>query len=226
MKRTVTAAVAGVALAGLIGVGVAAAADGTGPAGRLADVLSGLVSKGTITEAQADAVEDALTDSWEQQRAERDADRAERRAEIDALLQNTIGMDSDAVLEAIRGGKTLKELAGDSAEELAAGMVAMVDKRLDKAVEDGRITEDQAADTLARAEERAKDWVAGEDTGMGRGMGLGLLFGPDKGPGMDRGMGRGHGGGFGHGPRDDADEATEGSGTTGSSTTSSTTWRV
>lgn len=225
MKRTVTAAVAGVALAGLIGVGVAAAADGSGPAGRLADVLSGLVSKGTITQEQADAVDKALTDSWEQQRAERDADQAERRAEIDALLQSTIGMDSDAVLEAIRGGKTLKEIAGDSADELAAGVVTMTEKRLDKAVEDGRITREQAAETLLRAKERADAWVAGEDTDrMGRGMGLGLLFGPD----MGRGMGHGHGGGFGHGPMGD-DDGTDGSGTTDStstSSTSSTVWRV
>lgn len=222
MKRTLTAAVAGVALAGLIGVGVAAAADGTGPAGRLAEVLSGLVSKGTITQEQADAVDRAVTDSWEQERAERDANRAERTAEIDTLLQETLGKDSEAVREEIRAGKTLREIAGNSAEELAAAMVTLVEKRLDQAVTDGRITQAQADETLSRANERAKAWVAGEETSrMGRGMGLGLLFGP----GLDGRMGRGHGGGFGHGPRDDAN-SDGGTGTTDSATTSSTSWRV
>ena len=113
MKRSVSAAVVGVALAALIGVGVAAASDGTGPAGRLADVLSGLVSKGTITQQQADAVDEALTDSWQQERTEREADRVARKAEIDAVLKDTLGMDADAVREQIQGGKTLREVAGE-----------------------------------------------------------------------------------------------------------------
>ena len=236
MKRSLTAAVAGVALAGLIGAGVAAAADGTGPAGRLADALSALVGNGTITQEQADKVSKALTDSWEQERAERDADRAERQAEIDALLQKTLGMDSEAVRAKIAEGKTLKEIAGESADELAAGMVDLVGQRLDKAVKDGRITQAQAEETLARAKTRADAWAAGEETGMGGGMGrdmgLGLLFGPGMGPeggmgaegGMGPGGGMGHRGGGGRGPGawggDVEDDQAE------SSTASATSWQA
>jgi polyhydroxyalkanoate synthesis regulator phasin len=238
MKRRVTAAVAGVALAALIGAGVAAAAEGSGPAGRVAEVLAGLVSKGTITQQQADAVGEAITDSWEQERAEREADRAARRAEVDALLQRTLGMDSEAVREQIQGGKTLREVAGDSADELAAGMVDLLGERLDTAVKDGRITQDQAEETLSRAKARADAWVAGEDTGMmGRGLGLGLLFGPGMGPdagfgpgdGMGPGMmrgGRGPGGGWGPGPMWDDDDDADQPATADSSATSSTSWRV
>jgi polyhydroxyalkanoate synthesis regulator phasin len=229
MKRTLTAALAGVALAGLIGVGVAAAADGSGPAGRLASVLSGLVSNGTITQEQADAVGEALTDSWEAERAERQADRDARRAEVDALLEKTLGMDSEEVRDQVRAGKTLREVAGDSADELAAGMLDLVGKRLDEAVKEGRITQEQAEATLSRATERADAWVAGEDTGaMGRGMGLGLLFGEGMGRGdgfgPGGGMGRGHGGGQGPmGPRggEDSDSAES-----SSTSFSMTTWRT
>jgi polyhydroxyalkanoate synthesis regulator phasin len=231
MKRTVTAALAGVALTGLIGVGVAAAADSSGPAGRLAEVLSGLVSKGTITEEQAEAVSEALTDSWEDQRAERQADRAARTAEVDALLEKTLGMDSEEVREQIRAGRTLREVAGDSADELAAGMLDLVGTRLDAAVKEGRITQAQAEATLSRAKERADAWVAGEDTGrMGRGMGLGLLLGDAMGRGdgfgPGGGMGRGHGGGFGPGPMgprggEDADSAE-----TSGAAISTTMWRA
>ena len=229
MKRTITAALTGVALAALIGAGVAAAADGDGPAGRLADALSGLVTKGTITQDQADAVSEALTQSWEQERAEREADRTERQAEIDALLQETLGMDSEAVRAKIAEGKTLLEIAGDSADDLADGMVDLVDARLDEAVKEGRITQEQATETLARAKERADAWVAGEDTGrMGRDLGLGLLFGPEMGPGPDGpghgGMGRGPGGGFGgHGPMGDDTGDDSGTSTTSAASTS---WRV
>jgi polyhydroxyalkanoate synthesis regulator phasin len=235
MKRRVSAAVAGVALAAFIGVGVAAAAEGSGPAGRVAEALAGLVSRGTITQQQADAVSEALTDSWEQDRAEREADRAARRAEIDALLEKTLGMDSEAVREQIQGGKTLREVAGDSADELAAGMVDLLGKRLDTAVKDGRITQEQAEETLSRAKERADSWVAGEDTGrMGRGLGLGLLFGPGMGPdegfgpreGMGPGMHRGRGPGGGQGPMWDGDEGTDQPGSTDSTTASSTSWRI
>jgi polyhydroxyalkanoate synthesis regulator phasin len=235
MKRRVSAAVAGVALAALIGVGVAAAAEGSGPAGRVAEALAGLVSRGTITQQQADAVSQALTDSWEQERAEREADRAARRAEVDALLQRTLGMDSEAVREQIQGGKTLREVAGDSADELAAGMVDLLGERLDTAVKDGRITQDQAEETLSRAKARADAWVASEDTGMmGRGLGLGLLFGPGMGPdegfgpreGMGPGMHRGRGPGGGQGPMWDGDEGTDQPGSTDSTTASSTSWRI
>jgi len=233
VKRSIAAALAGAALAGLIGVGVAAASDGTGPAGRFADVLSGLVSKGTITQQQADAVNEALTDSWQQERAEREADRAARKAEIDALLQKTLGMDSDAVREQIQGGKTLREVAGDSADELAAGMLDLVGKRLDAAVKDGRITQAQAEETLTRAKDRADAWVAGEETGMGRGMGLGLLFGPGMGAdggfgpkgGFGPGGGMGHRGGHGPGAWDGDAEGDQPE-SSGSTTTSPTAWQV
>jgi polyhydroxyalkanoate synthesis regulator phasin len=235
MKRSVSAAVAGVALAALIGAGVAAASDGTGPAGRFADALSGLVSKGTITQQQADAVSEALSDSWEQERADREADRAARKAEIDALLKDTLDMDADAVREQIRGGKTLREVAGDSADELAAGMLNLVGKRLDAAVKDGRITQAQAEETLTRAKARADAWVAREDTAaLGRGLGLGLLFGPGMGPdegfGPGAGMGPGmrgmHRGGFGPGHTWADDDDADQSGASESATTSSTAWRI
>jgi len=231
MKRTLTAALAGVALAGLIGVGVAAAADSSGPAGRLADALSGLVSKGTITQEQADAVGEALTDSWEAQRAERQADRAARTAEVDALLERTLGMDSDEVREQVRTGRTLREVAGDSADELAAGMLDLVGKRLDAAVKEGRITQAQAEATLSRAKERADAWVAGEETGaMGRGMGLGLLLGGelgrDGGFGPGGGMGRGHGGGFGPGPMGPGAGSDDDGAETSGASIATTMWRA
>ena len=212
MKRSLTAALAGVALAGLIGVGVAAAADGTGPAGRLAEALSDLVSKGTITQEQADAVAEALTDSWEQERAEREADRAERTAEIDALLQKTLGMDSEAVRAKIGAGKTLREIAGDSADELAAGMLDLVGTAPGRGGQGGSDHPGAGrGDPGAAPRSRADAWVAGEDTRrMGRGMGLGLLFGPGMGPDDDSGPGggMGHRGGRGPGAWDDGEGRT------------------
>lgn len=233
MKRTFTAAVAGVALAGFLGAGVATAASDTGPGQRLGEILSGLVGEGTITQQQADEVAEALTEARQDAWAERQERQVERRAEVDALLQQTIGMDGEALREQLRDGATLLEIAGDNAQELAAGALELVEAHLDEAVEQGRLTSDQAEAALTRAQERTEAWLAGDE--VGRGAGLAILMGPGVfgpeghpggGPGRmggGKGMGAGRGG---HGPMmgqapgsvDSADQSAP-SGSTGADST-------
>lgn len=201
MKRTLTAAVAGVALAGLIGAGVAVADDGFSPGQRLDDVLSGLVGDGTLSQDQADELTDALTQAREKAQEEREQRQSERRAEVDALLQDTIGMDAEALHEQLRDGKTLLEIAGDSADELAAGALDLLAANLDRAVEDGWMTQERVETVLTQARERADAWLAGEEVGPD--AGLGLLMGPGgfgPGPGAEGHKGRGPGGSAGMGP--------------------------
>ena len=199
MKRITIAAVAGVALTGVIGIGVAAAATGTGPGGLISDALAGLVSKGTISQEQADAVEEALEDARDDRRAERDQLRTERLAEVDALLEDVLGMTSAEVREQLAAGKTLKEIAGDKAQALADAYVAQAEERAAQAVSDGRITQERADDLVAHAKEHAEEWLSGESDSLGRGM---LGFG-GRGHGMG-GPGGHHGGGRGMGPGDGA----------------------
>ncbi len=227
-RRTAAAAVAGLTLAGLVGVGVAGAATGTGPGGRIADALAGLVSNGTLTQDQADAVtkalEDARTEAW----ADRDARMAERRAEVDTLVKDTLGMTTEELRQAIASGKTLREVAGDNADELAAGFLAMVGKDLDEEVAEGDLTRAQADERLAAITQRVDAWLAGDDTALeGRGLGLGLLMGRGGhgpggmgGPGMGR-MGHHRGGWDADGVEPGTTEPTPG--TSGTSTTS---WQV
>jgi polyhydroxyalkanoate synthesis regulator phasin len=178
MKRTIAAALAGVTLAGAIGVGVAAAAGGEGPGGRVADVLAGLVSKGAISQEQADAVEKALTDAREEAWAGRD----ELRAERDQLLKDVLGMSAEEVREQLRAGKTLKEIAGDKAQALADAVVAQVEKRTKEAVAAGRMTQERADEAVAHAKEHAQAWLDGTSEDLGRGL-LGLGGKGRMGPG-------------------------------------------
>jgi hypothetical protein len=187
MKRTVLAAAAGIALAGVVGLGAASAATGSGPGDRIADALAGLVRAGTITEEQAAAVGEALEDAREEARAEHERRHIAGRADVEALLQDTLGIGIDELREQLGQGRTLKEVAGDRASALAAAAVDLVAEGTTQAVADGRLTQAQADEILTRAKERAAAWLAGEDVGLGRGLGLGLL------------MGRGLGGGMGHG---------------------------
>lgn len=201
MKRSVVAAVAGVTLAGAVGLGVASAATGSGPGDRIADALAGLVGNGTITQEQADAVSEALGKARAEAREQRDERRAQRQADVDALLEDTLGMTRAELRDQLRAGKTLKEVAGDKADELAAAAVALVEKGTAQAVADGRLTQAQADQIVAGAKERAAAWLKGEDDGLGRGAGLGLLLG-GRGMGMG-GMGGGMGmGGMGMDPGD------------------------
>ncbi len=214
MKRAMTAVVSGVALAAVIGVGVAAASE-TGPGSRVADALSALVGKGTITQDQADAVGKALADARTAERADRDATRAAQQEEMDALLTDTLGMDASAVREKLAAGSTLREIANGNADELAAALLDRLDTRLNTAVTEGRITQEQATATLDRAKTQADAWLAGDDTALG-GRGLaGLLGGRAMGgPGMGGrggGFGTGDGGGrMGHGGAEQGPPADQG----------------
>lgn len=202
MRRTTTTLVAGFALAGLAGVGIAAAAAGDGPGGRIGEILSGLVQKGTINQDQADAVEKALTDAREQDRAERQERLQDRMAAVDTLLQDTLGMTRQQVMDQLRAGKTLKQIAGDKSDELASGAVALAEQELAGAVSDGRLTQEQADRIATGLETRVSQWLAGTGDGRDLGPALGMLLGG--------GLGRGHGhpGGPGHmgGPGPTSDE--------------------
>jgi polyhydroxyalkanoate synthesis regulator phasin len=199
MKRRALAVTAGITLAAAVGIGVAAAATGPGPVDRIGSVLSGLVTDGTLTQQQADAVAEALGDARSEARAEREQRWQDRQQEVDALLKDTLGMTRDEVLAAVREGRTLKEIAGDKADKLAAGAVDLVEEHAAEAVADGRLTQEQADRMVAGARERADAWLAGDDLEMGPGLGLGMLLGRGMGGG---GMGMGHAGpGFGpYGP--------------------------
>ena len=216
MRRTMTAAVVGVALAGMAGAGIAVAATGNGPGSRLADVLASLVQKGTINQQQADAVEKALGDARAEDLAQRQQHRAEQQAEVDALLKDTLGLTRDQLRERLAAGETLREIAGDNADEFAAGLQEMQKEHLDAAVADGRMTQEQADQIRARSQERIQAWLDGQDVGLGREFGLGPLgrgMGdgmPGDGMGMGRGPGGHHGMG-GWGLDDGGDDTTAGS---------------
>ena len=106
----------------------------------------------------------------------------------------------------MHGGKTLSEILaenGADAEAVVSETLAWMETRLLQAVEDGRITEELAAERLESAESRLIERLEqtaplgpmwGSDQGRGHG---GRAFGGSAG-GFGKGMGRGHG--YGHGP--------------------------
>ena len=63
-------------------------------------------------------------------------------------------MDRQELGEAVRGGASIADLAGDRVDELVADLVARATERIEQAVTDGRLDRDRADEILARVEER------------------------------------------------------------------------
>jgi len=125
-----------------------------GPRGiDLAATLSALVTKGTITQAQADVIIAAADAAKVAADAARTAARAaaelakpmraEKAAEL-ALISATIGVDSATIKSRLAAGETLATIAGAKKDALIAALVADETKRIDAAVTAGKLTAAQA----------------------------------------------------------------------------------
>ena len=127
---------------------------GVGPEQALATILKDLVTKGTLTQAQADAVTAAVTAA----KAARDADRpmggkggplGADRAAIETLVSTTIGVDTATIKSRLQAGESLAQIAGAKKDALIAALVADHTKRIDAAVTAGKLTAAQAVEKKA-----------------------------------------------------------------------------
>ena len=142
--------------AGTVGISSAASKSTTtrvssttavkGPRGvDLAATLTALVAKGTITQAQADAITAAANAA----KAAADAARPAKPTSADhaarlALIATTIGIDSATIQTRLKAGETLAAIAGAKKDALIAALVADETKRIDAAVTAGKLTAAQA----------------------------------------------------------------------------------
>ena len=117
------------------------------PAGAVSSVLTALVTKGTITQAQADAIIAAITAA---QIAEhgvaggpkggpKGIPNADRLA-MDKLVSDAIGVDTATIKSRLMAGESLATIAGAKKDALIAALVADHTKRIDAAVTAGKIT--------------------------------------------------------------------------------------
>jgi len=127
---------------------------GVGPEQALATILKDLVTKGTLTQAQADALTAAVTAA----KAAHDANRpmggkggplGADRAAMEALVSATIGVDSATVKSRLQAGESLAQIAGAKKDALIAALVAEHTKRIDAAVTAGKLTAAQATQMKA-----------------------------------------------------------------------------
>lgn len=189
--------VAGVALAGAALVPASAATAESADAGdrswlerrveRIADALAGLVSDGTLTQDQADAVAQTLAAEapFGHHGPGMHGPGVHGRG-VHALgmaldtAAETLGMTTRELRQALRDGQTLADVAEAQGVETATLVDALVDaaqERLDEAVADGRIPQERAGEIAGTLEERISRLVeqglpmGGEGRGHGGDMG-------------------------------------------------------
>lgn len=144
---------------------------------RLAEVLAPLVQDGTLTQEQADKVIEALIAAKPDRGPAfagghhghgpgRGMGGLREAAEV-------LGMEPRELAEALRDGSTLADVARSrdvDPQKVIDALVADVSEHLDRAVESGRLTREQADERLAQAREKiAKRVNEGRPERPGRG---------------------------------------------------------
>ena len=157
----------------------AAPDDHQGRRDHLADALAPLVKDGTITQAQADKVIDAIDAAA--------PDRGPRGGRLE-VAATAIGISVENLLSELGPNKSLADVAkahGVDVQKVIDALVADATTHIDQAVTDGKLTAAQAATVKSTLVDRITKRV--NTAGM-----------PDRGPGgMGRHGGRGPRGGMG-----------------------------
>ena len=116
-------------------------------------IIPELVTAGTITQAQADAITKKINEKHaakDAERVENQASRVAHKAAVDSLVSSTIGLDSTTIKARLAAGESLATIAGVKKDALIAALVALETTRIDANVTAGKFTAAQAATLKAK----------------------------------------------------------------------------
>ncbi|MGZ8786076.1 MAG: hypothetical protein ACXW1Y_11005 [Acidimicrobiia bacterium] len=141
------------------------------------DVLDGLVEDGVITADQRDKIAAAFEEHFVRfGKGFRGTPHLDTVAEV-------LGMDVDKLAARLQDGSTIADIAGDRTADVIAALVAEQESRIDEAVADGRLSEQEAAEVRSALADQVLAMVNGERPigigpfGMGHFHGRGGLDG-------------------------------------------------
>jgi len=155
MNKKLVAAIAATAIVlNVSATAVASADNGKGRAG-ISSLLSGLVSNGTITQSQADAITKAAQDA----RAAAKGVMDKNREAIDSAITSTLGISLDSLKSRLKAGESLATIAGDKKAALITAISAEINKQIDAAVTAGKLTAAQATAQKMKTTERVTNMV-------------------------------------------------------------------
>lgn len=167
---------------------------------RVGEALKGLVEDGTITQEQADKVAERLAESDLRGGGPHTNFRmgGPFGVALDEVAE-ALGLTRDELQEGLADGKSVKELAeaqGKDADTVVDALVAAAGEQIDKAVEDERLSQEDADELKSGLRERIADVV---ENGLPKLPGLG-----------ERGEKGGDGPGFRHWHDERADQGEPG----------------
>ena len=122
---------------------------------RISSMLSGLVSNGTITQSQADAIIKAAEGMRAASKSIKDANRTA----LDSVITSTLGISLDTLTSRLKAGETLATIAGDKKSALITALAAEINKQINAALAAGKITADQATAQKAKSVDRVTNMV-------------------------------------------------------------------
>ena len=121
---------------GFSGMGMGKGMFGSSSAPTLDSILKGLVDNKTLTQAQVDAINKALTDA----KNAVVATAAAAQAAHEKLIADAIGIDIATIKSRLAAGESLGAIAGAKKDALISVLVAEATKQIDAAVAAGRIS--------------------------------------------------------------------------------------
>lgn len=126
-------------------------------------VLAELVTAGTITQAQSDAISKAIINAPAAAKAAAEA----RKAAHEKLISDTVGVAWADIETRLKAGETLAAIAGNKKDALIAALVKEATDRITADVAAGRLTEAQATERKTGLTERITAEVSSVRTGPG-----------------------------------------------------------
>jgi polyhydroxyalkanoate synthesis regulator phasin len=164
-------------------------------AGVVDSVLKDLVTKGTITQQQADAIKSALDGAMPKGMpggrgpGGPGGARGVFKVGLDSVAK-ALGMTTDELRTALAGGQSIADIAKTKnidTKTIVDAIVKEADTAIDQAVTDGKLTADQATTAKSKAAEVAQSIVDGKGPFGGKGFGPGGSGPGGSGPGFRRG---------------------------------------
>jgi polyhydroxyalkanoate synthesis regulator phasin len=141
MKKRLIAGSAIAALTLSLATATGAVADDKFRDGKgISNIFRGLVSNGTLTQAQVDAISQAMQDARGAGKAAFEAAKAERIK----VITDALGIDAATLETKRKAGQSLADIAGDKKDALIAALVAYESKKIDAAVASGKLSAERA----------------------------------------------------------------------------------
>jgi len=155
MNKKLVAAIAATAIVLNVSATAVASADNGKGRAAMSSLLSGLVSNGTITQSQADAITKAAQDA----RAAAKGVMDKNREAINSVITSTLGISLDSLKSRLKAGESLATIAGDKKAALITAISAEINKQIDAAVTAGKLTAAQATAQKVKTTERVTNMV-------------------------------------------------------------------